>query len=260
MGRPFRLASERRQIARPSYGGEREPDSHPTPGPPTFVQSARVQLLSRGQRRGAARGLSVPWVDSSPCSSADFRSSPTSPPASGSPPPGAAASAARSAPSSRRSSRPTRGSSIPPSATPGTTTSRCPGPRSPPHNGTVAHPLMQWVALTAWIPWTASRRSGTTAPARAISPSPSRPGWPRCWPATPRPPTTASSAAGTDSATTSPRPRCRPRLLLRGGQDVVLVRGPIDAAARNLAPEPHEQSANLWWPADRRGAWSPTST
>ena len=43
MGRPFRLASERRQIARPSYGGEREPDSHPTPGPPTFVQSARVQ-------------------------------------------------------------------------------------------------------------------------------------------------------------------------------------------------------------------------
>src|SRR3954467_9077420 len=32
-------------IARPSYGGEREPDSHPTPGPPTFVQSARVQLV-----------------------------------------------------------------------------------------------------------------------------------------------------------------------------------------------------------------------
>src|SRR3954451_7275163 len=30
-------------IARPSYGGEREPDSHPTPGPPTFVQSAREQ-------------------------------------------------------------------------------------------------------------------------------------------------------------------------------------------------------------------------
>jgi hypothetical protein len=42
-----------------------------------------------------------------------------------------------------------------------------------------------------------------------------------------------------------------PRLLLRRERDVVLVRGPIDAAARNLAPEPHEQSANLWWPADR---------
>src|SRR3712207_3132229 len=42
MGRPFRRQSERRQIARPSYGGEREPDSHPTPGPPTLVQLARV--------------------------------------------------------------------------------------------------------------------------------------------------------------------------------------------------------------------------
>ena len=44
-----------------------------------------------------------------------------------------------------------------------------------------------------------------------------------------------------------------PRLLLRGGKDVVLVRGTVADAVRNLAPEPHEQSANLWWPADR--AW-----
>ena len=48
-----------------------------------------------------------------------------------------------------------------------------------------------------------------------------------------------------------PSPEVPPRLLLRGGRDVVLVRGAIDDAARNLAPEPHEQSANLWWPADR---------
>src|SRR5687768_11248898 len=62
MGRPFRRQSERRQIARPSYGGEREPDSHPTPGPPTLVQSARVlHPASAGRRRGAARGLSVLW-------------------------------------------------------------------------------------------------------------------------------------------------------------------------------------------------------
>src|ERR671932_624471 len=46
MGRPFRRQFERRQIARPSYGGEREPDSHPTPGPPAFVQPARVLLPS----------------------------------------------------------------------------------------------------------------------------------------------------------------------------------------------------------------------
>jgi hypothetical protein len=32
-----------------------------------------------------------------------------------------------------------------------------------------------------------------------------------------------------------------------------LLRGPIDLAAGNLAEEPAEQSASLWWPADR--AW-----
>jgi hypothetical protein len=32
-----------------------------------------------------------------------------------------------------------------------------------------------------------------------------------------------------------------------------LLRGPIDLAATNLGEEPAEQSANLWWPADR--AW-----
>ena len=130
MGRPFRLVSERRQIARPSYGGEREPDSHPTPGPPTFVQSARVQpSLLGGRRRGAARGLSV--LREGSCSSAASRSRPTCPPASGSPPAAAAALPAPSALSCRRRSRPTPASSTPPSATPGTTTSRCPGPRSP---------------------------------------------------------------------------------------------------------------------------------
>jgi hypothetical protein len=38
-----------------------------------------------------------------------------------------------------------------------------------------------------------------------------------------------------------------------GGRRFWLVRGPVDLAARNLAEEPFEQSANLWWPADR--AW-----
>ncbi|WP_324274551.1 hypothetical protein [Blastococcus brunescens] len=48
-------------------------------------------------------------------------------------------------------------------------------------------------------------------------------------------------------------PDVPPRLLLRGNHDVVLVRGTVVDAVRNLAPEPYEQSANLWWPADR--AW-----
>jgi hypothetical protein len=37
------------------------------------------------------------------------------------------------------------------------------------------------------------------------------------------------------------------------GRDHLLVRGPVELAAENLAAEPAEQSANLWWPADR--AW-----
>ena len=37
------------------------------------------------------------------------------------------------------------------------------------------------------------------------------------------------------------------------GREHLLVRGPVELAAANLAAEPAEQSANLWWPADR--AW-----
>ena len=43
-----------------------------------------------------------------------------------------------------------------------------------------------------------------------------------------------------------------PQLVL-SAREYVLVRGPVDLAAANLAPEPAEQSAHLWWPADR--AW-----
>ncbi|MGR7024103.1 hypothetical protein [Geodermatophilus sp. URMC 62] len=43
-----------------------------------------------------------------------------------------------------------------------------------------------------------------------------------------------------------------PRLRLPRS-DLLLVRGPVDRATANFAPEPQEQSAALWWPADR--AW-----
>jgi hypothetical protein len=36
-------------------------------------------------------------------------------------------------------------------------------------------------------------------------------------------------------------------------REYVLSRGPVERAAANFADEPAEQSANLWWPADR--AW-----
>jgi hypothetical protein len=120
------------------------------------------------------------------------------------------------------------------------------------HNGTVAHPLVQWDALTrgpvdsqppVWddgpseghLPVAVAHRLVELLARHTTTPD-------RClfgrW-----------DGFGYDL----PSPEVPPRLLLRGGRDVVLVHGAIGDAARNLAPEPHEQSANLWWPADR--AW-----
>jgi hypothetical protein len=124
------------------------------------------------------------------------------------------------------------------------------------HNGTVAHPLMQWASITgSWDfmssdsqppVWDDAPSEGHLAvpPARRLAGVLARhTGTPaECffgrW-----------DGFGYDLAS----PDVPPRLLLRGGHDVVLVRGTVADAVRNLAPEPHEQSANLWWPADR--AW-----
>jgi hypothetical protein len=124
------------------------------------------------------------------------------------------------------------------------------------HNGTVAHPLMQWVALTGgWEYLTAAGQPPVwdDAPSEGHLPVP-----------------VAARLAAVLARHTGTPEDCRfgrwdgygfdaaaldglPRLLLRGGHDVVLVRGTIADAVRNFAPEPHEQSANLWWPADQ--AW-----
>ncbi len=124
------------------------------------------------------------------------------------------------------------------------------------HNGTVAHPLMQWASIT---------RSWDFVSADSQPP---------LWDDAPSeghlPVATAARLAGVLARHTETPEACLfgrwdgfgydlsspdvpPRLLLRGGHDVVLVRGTVADAVRNLAPEPHEQSANLWWPADR--AW-----
>lgn len=124
------------------------------------------------------------------------------------------------------------------------------------HNGTRPHPLMQWHTITG---------SWDAQPAEDQAP---------VWddgPAEGHLPVGLAARLAEVLArhTTTPRdcvlgrwdgfgydlpdPVSPPRLLLRGGHDVVLVRGTVGDADRNLAPEPHEQSANLWWPADE--AW-----
>jgi hypothetical protein len=120
------------------------------------------------------------------------------------------------------------------------------------HNGTVAHPLMQWLTIThgpvdsqppVWddgpseghLPVAVAARLGDVLGRHTGTPGECLLGrW---------------HGFGYDL----PNPDVPPRLLLRGNHDVVLVRGTVADAIRNLAPEPHEQSANLWWPADR--AW-----
>jgi hypothetical protein len=124
------------------------------------------------------------------------------------------------------------------------------------HNGTVAHPLMQWTSLTGSWDFV-----GSDSQPPVWDDSPSEGHLPV--------PVAARLAAVLARHTTTPAdclfgrwdgfgydlasPDVPPRLLLRGGHDVVLVRGEVADAVRNLAPEPWEQSANLWWPADR--AW-----
>jgi hypothetical protein len=120
------------------------------------------------------------------------------------------------------------------------------------HNGTTAHPLMQWHAITrgrvdcqppVWDDGPSEGHLPAPVAARMCAVLARHTGTPHdCrfgrW-----------DGFGYDL----PDPEDPPRLLLRGGHDVVLVRGVVADAARNLAPEPHEQSANLWWPVDQ--AW-----
>ncbi|MFL6096184.1 MAG: hypothetical protein ACJ71Y_12105 [Blastococcus sp.] len=124
------------------------------------------------------------------------------------------------------------------------------------HNGTRAHPLAQWVGLTGGWEFVASESQ------------------PPVWDDAPSeghlPVAVAARLAAVLARHTGTPEDCVlgrwegfgfdadgltgvPRLLLRGGHDVLLLRGTVTDATRNLAPEPHEQSANLWWPADR--AW-----
>jgi hypothetical protein len=122
------------------------------------------------------------------------------------------------------------------------------------HNGTVAHPLMQWASVTGG--WD-DLHADSQPPVWDDAPSEGH-----------LPVGVAGRLAAVLARHTGTPDDCLfgrwdgfgydlsdldvpPRLLLRGGHDVVLVRGTVSDAVRNLAPEPWEQSPNLWWPADR---------
>jgi hypothetical protein len=121
-------------------------------------------------------------------------------------------------------------------------------------NGTVAHPLMQWPAVTGgwqYLHEDSQPPAWDGAPAEGHLPvevaallvevlarHTTTPG--ECW-------FGRWDGFGFDHDMLTGIPR----LPLPGAKDVLLARGAVADAVHNLAPEPHEQSPNLWWPADR---------
>jgi len=118
------------------------------------------------------------------------------------------------------------------------------------HNGTAVEPLAQWVALTRG-PVDSQPPVWDDGPSEGHLPVPVADRLVEVLSRHTAVPAECVFGRWDGFGYDLPSPEVPPRLLLRGGRDVVLVRGAIDDAARNLAPEPHEQSANLWWPADR---------
>jgi hypothetical protein len=119
-------------------------------------------------------------------------------------------------------------------------------------NGTVAHPLMQWPGVTGgwefigeddqspvWDDSPAEGHLPSGVAARLAAVLRRHTGTPDdCWFGV------WQGWGGVLSTAT---------LLRLPGRDHLLVRGPVELAAANMAAEPAEQSANVWWPADR--AW-----
>jgi hypothetical protein len=117
-------------------------------------------------------------------------------------------------------------------------------------NAAVAHPLMQWPAVTGGWEFVAEEDQSPLwddSPAEGHLPSP-----------------VATRLAAVLRRHTGTPDDCRfgvwqgwgsvrstGPLLRLPGREHLLVRGPVELAAANLAAEPAEQSANLWWPADR---------
>ena len=124
------------------------------------------------------------------------------------------------------------------------------------HNGTIAHPLMQWASITGSWEFQSSDNQPPIwddAPSEGHLAVPVARRLAEVLARHTRTPDECLFGRWDGFGYDLTSPDVPPRLLLRGGHDVVLVRGTVADAVRNLAPEPHEQSANLWWPADQ--AW-----
>jgi hypothetical protein len=119
------------------------------------------------------------------------------------------------------------------------------------HNGTVAHPHMQWVAVTgaweyAWDEdnqppvWDRAPDEGhlpTSVAARLVSVLGRHTATPQdCW---------FGIWHGFGHILADAPVLAVPQ------RSFWLIRGPVELAAANMADEPSEQSVSVWWPADR---------
>jgi hypothetical protein len=120
------------------------------------------------------------------------------------------------------------------------------------HNGTVTHPLMQWVAITGsweYLGQDDQPELWNDGPAEGHLPAPVATRLAAVLARHTATPDDCSFGIWSGSGVVAAE---APTLVLPH-REYWLLRGPIALAAANLAPEPMEQSAHLWWPADR--AW-----
>jgi hypothetical protein len=124
-------------------------------------------------------------------------------------------------------------------------------------NGTVAHPLMQWPAITGgwefvheddqsplWDDSPAEGHLPVAVASRLVAVLRGHTSTPDdCW-------LGVWAGFGWHAEGTGLSTPAETELL---GRDYWLLRGPVDLVTTNTAPEPAEQSVNIWWPADR--AW-----
>jgi len=120
-------------------------------------------------------------------------------------------------------------------------------------NGRTAHPAMEWASITgSWDFRGDDDQPGLWNDSPAEGHLPVSAGTPLAVVLARHTTTPSDCWFGVDNTW---HPDAGPALHLTD-VECVIVRGPIELAASNFAPEPVEQSANVWWPDDR-APWLP---